>query len=335
MRGADGRGAGGLRAGRRPRSAGGPLTDRAAWGRAPPVASSARPPCRNCSRGSTRTSHERGGTTSSVRTGPGRWRCSVASTRRARSSPKRVRSWRSAAGDILLANITAFESVSVELWAGDPAAAAEFGAEGCRLHEELGTQGFLPSAAADARAGALRARPARRGRRLGRPRGGARRERRRGRRRCSGGRSGQRCSRAVASTPRQSGSPARRWRSAMRPTCSTRRETRTPTSPRCSCSPASADEAAAALEQALERYERKGNLVSAQRAQARLAELQRRSAAMSATASVPTCDHISSTTRSARPAARIVFAWSSVHSRPSTITAISASFRIRSANATR
>ena len=35
-----------------------------------------------------------------------------------------------------------------------------------------------------------------------------------------------------------------------------------------------ADEAAAALEQALERYERKENLVSAQRAQERLAELQ-------------------------------------------------------------
>ena len=35
-----------------------------------------------------------------------------------------------------------------------------------------------------------------------------------------------------------------------------------------------ADEAAAALEQALERYERKGNVVSAQRARARLAELQ-------------------------------------------------------------
>ena len=92
-------------------------------------------------------------------------------------------------------------------------------------------------------------------------------------RRCSGGRSGPRCSRAAASTPRRSGSPARRSRSARRPTCSTRRATRTPTSPRCSCSPASADEAAAALEQALERYERKGNLVSAQRMRARLAEL--------------------------------------------------------------
>jgi len=34
------------------------------------------------------------------------------------------------------------------------------------------------------------------------------------------------------------------------------------------------DEAAAALEQALERYERKGNLVSAQRSRTRLAELR-------------------------------------------------------------
>ncbi len=40
-----------------------------------------------------------------------------------------------------------------------------------------------------------------------------------------------------------------------------------------------ADEAAAALEQALERYERKGNLASTERAQARLADLQKRTAA--------------------------------------------------------
>ncbi len=49
-------------------------------------------------------------------------------------------------GGVLLANITAFESVWVERWAGDPAAAAEFGAEGCRLHEELGEQWFLAHA---------------------------------------------------------------------------------------------------------------------------------------------------------------------------------------------
>jgi class 3 adenylate cyclase/tetratricopeptide (TPR) repeat protein len=52
-------------------------------------------------------------------------------------------------GGVLLANITAFESVWIELWAGDPAAAAEFGAEGCRLHKELGQQSFLPGAAAN------------------------------------------------------------------------------------------------------------------------------------------------------------------------------------------
>jgi class 3 adenylate cyclase/tetratricopeptide (TPR) repeat protein len=50
-------------------------------------------------------------------------------------------------GGVLLANITAFESVWVELWAGDPGAAAEFAAEGFRLHEELGEEGFLSLAA--------------------------------------------------------------------------------------------------------------------------------------------------------------------------------------------
>jgi class 3 adenylate cyclase/tetratricopeptide (TPR) repeat protein len=50
-------------------------------------------------------------------------------------------------GGILLANLTAFESVWVELWAGDPVAAAEFGAEGFRLHEELGDETFLANAA--------------------------------------------------------------------------------------------------------------------------------------------------------------------------------------------
>ena len=50
-------------------------------------------------------------------------------------------------GGVLLANITAFESVWVELWADDPAAAAEFGAAGLRLFEELGELGFLSTAA--------------------------------------------------------------------------------------------------------------------------------------------------------------------------------------------
>ena len=51
-------------------------------------------------------------------------------------------------GGILLANLLSFESVRVELLAGDPAAAAEFGAEGFGLHEESGQQGFLALAAA-------------------------------------------------------------------------------------------------------------------------------------------------------------------------------------------
>jgi tetratricopeptide (TPR) repeat protein len=45
---------------------------------------------------------------------------------------------------VLLANITAYESAMVELLAGDPAAAAEFGAEGWRLYLELGERRFLP-----------------------------------------------------------------------------------------------------------------------------------------------------------------------------------------------
>jgi class 3 adenylate cyclase/tetratricopeptide (TPR) repeat protein len=50
-------------------------------------------------------------------------------------------------GGVLLANLTAFESVDLELWAGDPTAAAEFGAEGFRLHQELGEEIFLSAAA--------------------------------------------------------------------------------------------------------------------------------------------------------------------------------------------
>ncbi|MGI8615573.1 MAG: AAA family ATPase [Actinomycetota bacterium] len=50
-------------------------------------------------------------------------------------------------GGALLANLLAFECVDLELWAGDPAAAAEFGAEGFRLHEEMGNRVFLAPAA--------------------------------------------------------------------------------------------------------------------------------------------------------------------------------------------
>jgi len=39
------------------------------------------------------------------------------------------------------------DSVEVEMWAGDPAAAAAFGAEGCRLLDELGEHSVLSTAA--------------------------------------------------------------------------------------------------------------------------------------------------------------------------------------------
>ena len=50
-------------------------------------------------------------------------------------------------GEVLLANIVAFESVWVELWAGDPAAALGFATEGFGLHEALGERIFLSGAA--------------------------------------------------------------------------------------------------------------------------------------------------------------------------------------------
>ena len=50
-------------------------------------------------------------------------------------------------GGIELAMATGMDSVHVELWAGDPAAAAELGAEACRLFEELGEHSLLSTAA--------------------------------------------------------------------------------------------------------------------------------------------------------------------------------------------
>src|SRR5439155_25641773 len=50
-------------------------------------------------------------------------------------------------GGIRLAVTTGIESVEFELLAGDPAAAAELGAEGCRMFEDLQDRSFLSSAA--------------------------------------------------------------------------------------------------------------------------------------------------------------------------------------------
>ena len=228
---------------------------RASLGRAPVVASSARHPCRSCWRGSTSTSHAQGGTTvlRAFRAGAlamlGRFdeaRAILAETRAELAER---------GGGVQLANITAFESVGVELLAGDPAAAAEFGAEGCRLFEELGEQGFLSTAAgklaralyaldrldeADAWAG----RAAELGAsddawtemlwRQARPR----------------------CSRAAASTPRRSGSPVRRSRSARDGLLDAQGDAYADLAEVLLLA-GKPDEAVAALEQALERYERK------------------------------------------------------------------------------
>ena len=50
-------------------------------------------------------------------------------------------------GGISLGAVTGFHSVYVELLAGDPTAAVEFGEEGCRLLDELGERGFLSTMA--------------------------------------------------------------------------------------------------------------------------------------------------------------------------------------------
>jgi tetratricopeptide (TPR) repeat protein len=174
-------------------------------------------------------------------------------------------------GGILLANLTAFERVWVELWADDAAAAAKFAAEGWRLHLELGQSSFLPHAAAN-RARALYA--------LGQ------------------------LDEAEAWAVRAAELASERWTEMLwrqvRAKVHARRDEhadaeRLAREAVAICDETELlnqqgdayadlaevllltgkpDEAAAALEQALERYERKGNLVSAQHAQTRITELQ-------------------------------------------------------------
>jgi tetratricopeptide (TPR) repeat protein len=176
-------------------------------------------------------------------------------------------------GGVLLANITAFESVWIELWAGDPAAAAEFGAEGCRLHEELGQQSFLPGAAANL-AQALYALD-----RLDEADAWASRA-------AELGASDDVWNellwrRVLAKVLARRGQHAEAERLAREAVAVCEETDMLDTQGDAYADLAevlllggNADEAAAALEQALERYKRKENRVSAQRAQERLAELQ-------------------------------------------------------------
>ena len=176
-------------------------------------------------------------------------------------------------GGIPLAMVTGQNSVDVELLAGDPAAAAELGEEGCRLLEELGEQSLLSTAAgglaqalyaldrleeADAWAG--------RSAELGASDDALtqmlwRQVRAKVLARCGEHAEAERLAReAVAICDRID------MLVAQGDVYADLAEVLLLTG--------KADEAAATLEQALERYERKGNLVSAQRARARLAELQ-------------------------------------------------------------
>ena len=176
-------------------------------------------------------------------------------------------------GGILLATTTGMISVHVELLAGDPAAAAQLGAEGCRLLDELGEQSQLSTAAGmlaqalyaldqleEADAWAARAAE------LG----------------ASDDAYTQMLWRQVrAKVLARRGEHAGAERLAREAVAIGEETDMLDTQGDTHADLAEVlllagkpDEAAAAFEQALERYERKGNLVSAQRAQTRLAELQ-------------------------------------------------------------
>jgi class 3 adenylate cyclase/tetratricopeptide (TPR) repeat protein len=176
-------------------------------------------------------------------------------------------------GGIHLATLTGIEHAEIELLAGDPTAAAKLGAEGCRLLEELGEQGFLSSAAgtlakalyalgrleeADAWAG--------RGAELGASDDAFTQMIWRQVRAKVLARRGQHAEAEPLVREAVAIADTTDFLNGQGDTNADLAEVLVLT--------AKHDEAAAALQQALERYERKGNLVMAQRTQARLAELQ-------------------------------------------------------------
>jgi class 3 adenylate cyclase/tetratricopeptide (TPR) repeat protein len=176
-------------------------------------------------------------------------------------------------GGIRLAVTTGIESVDFELLAGDPSVAAELGTEGCRLLEELGDKSFL-STAAGSLARALFA--------LDRLE-----------------EADAWVGRAMTFASSEDAYTQLLWRQVKGKVLARRGEhaeaeriareavaigegTDQLNAQGDACADLAEvlllggkrDEAAAALEQALERYKRKGNLVSAQRAQTRLEELR-------------------------------------------------------------
>ncbi len=174
---------------------------------------------------------------------------------------------------IQLATTTGIPSVEIELLAGDPAAAAELGQEGCRMLDELGEQSQL-STAAGKLAQALYALD-----RLDEADAWAGRAAELG---ASDDAFTQMLWRQVrAKVLARRGEHAEAERLA-REAVAVGEETDMLDAQgdvyadlaEVLLLAGKADEAGAALEQALERYERKGNLVSTQRAQTRLAELR-------------------------------------------------------------
>jgi len=176
-------------------------------------------------------------------------------------------------GGLALAVAVGIYSVDVELLAGDPAAAAELGAEGCRLLDELGEHSFLSTAAGNL-AQALYALD-----RLDEADVWAGRAAELGASDDAFTQMLWRQVRAKVLARRGEHAEAERLAREAAAVCE---ETDMLTAQGDTYADLAevlllagkADGAAAALEQALERYERKGNLVSAQRAQTRLAELQ-------------------------------------------------------------
>jgi class 3 adenylate cyclase/tetratricopeptide (TPR) repeat protein len=176
-------------------------------------------------------------------------------------------------GGIWLATVTGVPSVDVELLAGDPAAAVEFGAEGCRLLDELGEQSILSTLAGNL-AQALYAHD-----RLQEAESWARRSEelgssddmftqmlwRQARAKVLGRRGDHPEAERIAREAVAIGEMTDMLDAQGNVYADLAEVLELAGKPA---------EAAAALEEALERYHRKGNLVSTQRAQARLAALQ-------------------------------------------------------------
>jgi tetratricopeptide (TPR) repeat protein len=181
--------------------------------------------------------------------------------------------WSDRGGQLVLATLQSQESVFVELLAGDPSAAAELGEAGCRLLDEFGEKGFLSTSAGNL-ARALYALD-----RLEDADAWA--------------------SRAAELGASDDTTTQMLWRQARAKVLARRGEVEDAerlarnavaigdaTDMLDSQGDAYADlsdvllltgkldEAAVALDQALERYERKGNIVSAQRTRARLADIR-------------------------------------------------------------